>query len=121
MEPVRFGLVGLGGYARWIMELLCACADAPNPPIQLVAAAEPNLAGFPERVELLQKRGVKLFPSYEELLKVPEVEAVWLPVPIDLHRPFVEMAVKAKKVAVVEKPVTGSVDDLAAMIAARDA
>jgi predicted dehydrogenase len=43
-----------------------------------------------------------------------------LPLPIDLHRPFTEAALAAGKAVMCEKPAAGCVDDVDAMIAARD-
>jgi predicted dehydrogenase len=48
------------------------------------------------------------------------VDAVWLPLPIDLHRPFTEQALAAGKVVMCEKPAAGCVEDVDAMIVARD-
>jgi predicted dehydrogenase len=48
------------------------------------------------------------------------VEAVWLPVPIDLHLPFVKQALKSGKAVMCEKPVTGTVDECDRMIESRD-
>jgi predicted dehydrogenase len=48
------------------------------------------------------------------------LDAVWLPVPIALHRPFCTQALAAGKAVMCEKPAAGSVDDVDAMIQARD-
>src|SRR5829696_1805709 len=58
--------------------------------------------------------------SYAELLDLP-IDAVWLPLPIHLHRPYTERALAAGKAVLCEKPAAGCVDDVDAMIAARDA
>src|SRR5205823_2302430 len=42
------------------------------------------------------------------------------PVPIHLHRRFTELALAAGKVVLCEKPAAGTVQDVDAMIAARD-
>lgn len=122
-EPVVFGLAGLGGYAAVIGRLLeqCSWPDAQgNPPVvRLAAVCDPDLGRFASKVAELRGKGVAVFDSFEKMLTAP-IEAVWLPVPIDLHRPFTEQALAAGKAVMVEKPAAGSIDDLDAMIAARD-
>lgn len=117
--PVAFGVVGLGGYAGHIRELLRSQARSTQPPVRLVSVCDPDLSAHGETIEALRAEGVGVYPTIEDLLASP-VEAVWLPVPIGLHRPFTERALAAGKAVMVEKPVAGSVDDLEAMIAARD-
>ncbi len=119
MTPVTFGCVGLGGYAGSICELLESMTDAPQPMVRLSAACEPDQATHAQKIAELQRRGVPVFANYEDLL-ASDVESVWLPLPIDLHRPFSERALAAGKAVMCEKPVAGTVDDLDAMIAARD-
>ena len=117
--PVRFGLTGLGGYAGYVCDRFLAEAQSGRPSATLVAVAEPEPNRFPHRVQQLQAMGIRVFREFAELLAFP-LEAVWLPLPIDLHLPFTEQALRAGKAVMCEKPAAGSVDDVDAMIAARD-
>src|SRR3954447_24819649 len=117
--PIRFGLAGLGGYAAYVSERLLDETASPRSSAQLVAACEPHPEQFLPRVDHLEKRGVRIFTTFEQLLEAP-IDAVWLPLPIDLHRPYTELALRAGKAVLCEKPAAGSVDDVDAMIAARD-
>lgn len=117
---VSFGLVGLGGYARAICDLLLQFHSQPNSQTRLLGVYEPDLAPHGEILSRLKDCGVKILPSYQALLDEP-IQAVWLPIPIHLHRPFTEQALKAGKKVVCEKPVAGTIDDVDALIAARDA
>ena len=108
------GLAGLGGYAGSVCETLLQATDA-----KLIAVYEPNYSPHVERVEKLKAAGVVLCDSYEALLKQP-IEAVWLPVPIHLHRPYTEQALEQGIAVLCEKPAAGTVQDLDAMIATRD-
>src|SRR4051812_13176461 len=119
-SPIRFGLAGLGGYAAYVAERLLDEMRTPEPAAQLVAVCEPHPDQFLPRIDHLNQHGVKLFTAFEQLLEAP-IDAVWLPLPIDLHRPYTEMALRAGKAVLCEKPAAGSVDDVDAMIAARDA
>ena len=117
--PVAIGTVGLGGYGGTICRLLEQQSREPDPPVRLAAVYELDVAAHAGRLEELRSAGVQVAGSYEELLSAP-VEAVWLPLPIHLHRPFTEQALAAGKAVMCEKPAAGSVDDLHAMMAARD-
>ena len=120
VEPVQLGTVGLGGYAGAILGLLEREAAAAKPAIRLVAVCEPDHETHAEKIASLRAAGVKVFQNYDEFLAA-DITAVWIPLPIDLHRPFTEKALAAGKAVLCEKPVAGSIQDADAMIAARDA
>ena len=116
---VRWGCVGLGGYARGVCARLREVGHEADSPLRLHAVSEPDHALHADTIKSLRAEGIKVFDRYEDLLAEP-VEAVWLPLPIDLHRSFTERALAAGKAVMCEKPAAGSVDDVDAMIAARD-
>jgi predicted dehydrogenase len=117
--PIRLGLAGLGGYAGYICDRLLDEAKSDCPAAQFVAACDPALERFGARVRDLNSRGVATVRTFEQLL-ASDIEAVWLPLPIDLHRPYTEAALATGKAVMCEKPAAGCVDDVDAMIAARD-
>lgn len=118
-QPIRFGIAGLGGYAAHVCDRILADSHEANPSAQLVAVADPHLEQFPDRVQKLEEQGVKVLRDFAHLLAAP-IDAVWLPLPIDLHFPFTEQALQAGKAVMCEKPAAGCVDDVDRMIAARD-
>ena len=120
LPPLQFGLAGLGGYAAYVADRLLDVAESDDPTARLVAISDPELNRFPRRVAELRSRGVAVLEHFDELLARP-VDAVWLPLPIDLHLPFTTAALRAGKAVICEKPAAGCVDDVDAMIAARDA
>jgi predicted dehydrogenase len=89
-------------------------------PVEFVAAHDPMAGNFPARVEQLKEKGVKFYDTYEEFL-ASDIECLWLPVPIDLHRSMTEKALAAGKKVLCEKPAAGCIQDVEGMIAARDA
>ncbi len=121
-NAVSFGITGLGGYARWACEqLLMAVAEQDDaaPAIRFVGVCDPDLAGRAAQAQKMRAAGITVVPTLEELLTLP-IDALWLPLPIDLHRPFTEKCLAAGKAVLVEKPAAGTVDEVDAMIAARD-
>jgi len=119
LKPVVSGIAGLGGYAGTIIKLLLDCQDDPQYGVKLVACCSSNPSKHPERVAELNEKGVEV-DDYAKILQRVDVEAVWLPLPIDLHLPFTEQALKAGKAVMCEKPAAGCVDDCDAMIRLRD-
>ncbi|MEM8494336.1 MAG: Gfo/Idh/MocA family oxidoreductase [Planctomycetota bacterium] len=119
--PRPIGLVGLGGYAGGLIEVIRSAAPA----VCLAAACDGDLDQHPERVQSLREAGVAVFPSFDHILKAHadrevRLDAVWLPIPIHLHREFTVRSLAAGLSVLVEKPAAGCVADIDAMIAARD-
>jgi predicted dehydrogenase len=116
-QVVRWGVVGMGGFAVSVTDALIECAKRSPDVVQLVAACDPALSSMQSRAGVLQSHGVQVLDSMDALLKL-DIDAVWLPVPIDLHRPFAEAAFRAGKAVMCEKPPAGCVQDLDAMTSA---
>lgn len=119
MKPVRLGITGIQGYANHIADRVLA-GQADGEPLQLVAVTAPDMDQWPERMRALQAQGVEAVPTFDDLLSRDDIDAVWLPLPIDLHAPFTEQALRAGKAVMCEKPVAGTVDEVDRMIRVRD-
>lgn len=119
-DTVGIGVAGLGGYGGVISDAILSQGTGLRRPAKLLAVCDPEPNQHAERVAELRRQGVEIFTSYEQMLAAPGLEAVWLPLPIHLHRPFAEQALAAGKAVAIEKPAAGTVDDVDAMIAARD-
>lgn len=127
-QPLAMGTVGLGGYAGGIVSVLESVSDPANANViragahncvKLVAACEPDQITHAAKIADLKAKGIPVYASFDELLNAP-IEGLWIPLPIDLHRPFTEKALAAGKAVICEKPAAGCIDDVDAMIAARD-
>ena len=89
----------------------------------VVSRSDTTLIGIadedPERAgQAAKKFETKLFESYEALLATPGLEAVVIASENVKHRELVEMAARAGKHVLCEKPLATSVEDAEAMIAA---
>jgi predicted dehydrogenase len=62
----------------------------------------------------------KAYGSYEELLKDPEIDAIYNPLPNQLHIPLSIAAAEAGKHVLCEKPLSMTVAEARALVAARD-
>lgn len=56
------------------------------------------------------------FGSYEELIAAPDVNALYIPLPTGIRKPWVQRAAEAGKHIVCEKPCAASVADLQEML-----
>ncbi|MFA9478417.1 Gfo/Idh/MocA family protein [Phycisphaerales bacterium AB-hyl4] len=119
-DTVVLGIAGVGGYAASMTDFVLEVGEQLRPTIRLAAVCDPQPEAHVERVEQLRASGIQVLESFEKLLELDEIDAVWLPVPIDLHKTFTEKALAAGKAVLCEKPASGTIDELDAMIAARD-
>lgn len=119
MSDFLFSVVGLGGYAGNMVDLLLRCQREGLAPVRLAAVCDPDEAKLSARREELERLGVKLHGRFEDLL-CERADLVWLPLPIGLHLAYTERALAAGKPVLCEKPAAGCLQDVDAMIAARD-
>lgn len=122
MNTPRFALVGMGGFARThhsYMRKLAAAGLGRQVGQVAIAADRQN---FGAEVEALTQQGMPIYASLRQMLAQArdEIDVVCLPLGIALHRPMTIAALEAGCHVVVEKPAAGSVQDIDAMLAARD-
>ncbi|MGB9642392.1 MAG: Gfo/Idh/MocA family protein [Candidatus Ratteibacteria bacterium] len=105
MRKLKWGVIGSGGIAfrRTIPEGIIPADNA-----ELVAVCDVN-------EEMARKSGEKFHVRYytdeDQLIGDPEVEAVYIATPAYLHFKQAEKILKAKKHALVEKPITLKVEE----------
>lgn len=105
MERVKWGIMGTANVARWGM--IPGMKKASN--CELYAISGRSL----EKAKAFQKEYgfEKAYGSYEELLADPEVTAVYVPLPNDIHVKWVKAALKAGKHVLCEKPLAMNADE----------
>lgn len=107
-KKTRFGLVG---YGAWGSHHARALTQAPN--TELVAIAVPSAAS--QNAVKEQHPGVAVFADYREMLARPDIDAVDVALPSDLHHPVGCAVLEAGKHLLLEKPMAISIaqcDDL---------
>ena len=99
MEKVKWGILGTANVARW--GTIPGMKKAEHCELYAIAGRNPEKAkryaedfGF-----------AKAYGSYDELLQDKEVQAVYIPLPNDIHLKWVTAALRAGKHVLCEKPM----------------
>ena len=114
-KPIRFGLVGIGGYAATYVKAIEALEQEGMAAFGSVVIR--TRGKYPEKEQELVARGVTIRASLEEMLEKDRdrIDIVAIPTGIDAHRTQMIQAVEAGFNVVLEKPTTGTIQDLDAM------
>jgi len=99
MRKIRWAVLGTAGIAR--TQTIPGMLEAEN--CELYAVAGRSM----EKAEAFRKDFgfAKAYDSYEALLDDPQVEAVYIPLPNELHMEWTIRALEAKKHVICEKPI----------------
>ncbi len=114
MRKVRWGVMGTADIARG--QTIPGMQLAEH--VELYAIAGRRLEKAEQYKEEFGFR--KAYGSYDELLADPEVEAVYIPLPNDIHCEWAVKALKAKKHVLCEKPLAVSEAQAAEMFRAAE-
>ena len=110
MDNIRFGLIGVGNITP-----LHAMAIRGTPGAELVATATRSEA---RGRAFATEHGADWCADYRDLLARPDVDAVGICTPPDLHAPMAIDAARAGKHVMCEKPMARSTEECDAMIRA---
>lgn len=102
MSVIRIGSVGIGGISRGVH--LPGIAKSPD--LQLVAVCDIDPEALRYARETYGVDEAHCFTDYHDLINCPEVDAVDISTPNNVHFEVAMAAVKAGKPYAVEKPVT---------------
>ena len=110
-KPVSIGVLGAANIAKLFID---AVRPSPNVRISAVASRDPDKAKAFART-----LGVPtVHATYDELLADPTIDAVYNPLPNNLHAEWSIRAVRAHKHVLCEKPLCLSAEDAVAMMEA---
>ena len=99
MNPLKLGVLGVSShYGLCLRHPL-----AHSPLVELTALGSRNLAKA--QAAAAEWGFTKAYGSYEEVLGDPEVEAVYIPLPNDVHAEWIRKCADAGKAVICEKPI----------------
>jgi len=111
---VRWGVLGVASIA--IRRVLPAMQQCESSIVAAIASRDSSKAE-----EAARKFGIpKAYGSYDELLADPEIEAVYNPLPNDLHVPWSMRAAEAGKHVLCEKPISVNAAEARKLLEVRD-
>ncbi len=114
-EPVKWGVLGVAKIAT--EKVIPAMQRGGR--CRIVAIASRDLARAQSAATRL---GIdRAYGSYEELLADREIEAIYNPLPNELHATWTEKALAAGKHVLCEKPIALDAEEAQRLLAARDA
>lgn len=114
MTKVKWGVLGTAGIARGCT--IPGMKEADNCELYAIAGRdEAKVNDFKEEFGF-----AKGYAGYEKLLEDPEVSAVYIPLPNNLHKEWVIKALEAKKHVLCEKPLSLSEADVKEMFDAAE-
>jgi predicted dehydrogenase len=112
--PVEVSVVGIGviGYGYWGPNLVRNFFEAPNAKVIGVADLSPD------RLALAKRRypGLEVATDYRDLLKNPAIDAIVISTPVSTHFPIAKAALRSGRHVLVEKPITTTSAEAAALI-----
>src|ERR1700748_3202429 len=113
-NKVRWGVLSTAGIA--VKKVLPAMQKGEWSDVTAIASRDLHKAE-----DVARKLGIpKAYGSYEELLADPSIEAIYNPLPNQLHVPWSIKALEAGKHVLCEKPIALNAEEAKQLIAARD-
>jgi predicted dehydrogenase len=114
VRKVKWGVLGVAKIA--VEKVIPAMQKGDASQIVAIASRDPGKARA-----AADKLGIeRAFGSYEELLADGDIEAVYNPLPNELHVPWTIRALEARKHVLCEKPIALDADEARALLAARE-
>ncbi len=112
-DTIGIGIIGAG-----FMGMLHARALSQLPDARVVAVSDPAVKERPRLPD--QDEPLEAYPDHTRLLERPDIQAVVIASPENLHRQAVIDAARAGKHILLEKPIATTLEDADAIIAEAD-
>lgn len=113
-RPVRWGVLGTANIA--VERTIPAIAHVQG--AECIAIASRGIERAREAAAHLKVP--RAYGSYEALLTDADIEAVYIPLPNQLHLEWAERALRSNKAVLCEKPLCLTAEDVRALISVRD-
>lgn len=113
-EPIRIGIIGVGGMGTGHLEGLLGTPASGRENVQIVAisdVAKPKLEGSVSRCAEAQRMQVDGYRDYRELLARKDIHGVLIASPEHQHAPMSLAAIAAGKDVYCEKPFTFTIEE----------
>jgi len=120
-DKLRIGIVGASGWMAGALSVGVeydeggfdpeSGSGTRNPDAEVAALCDLNREAMEERKKQLGLDAARQYTSYDELLADPDIHAVVIAVPNNLHAQFAVKALEAGKHLFLEKPFATTVDD----------
>jgi UDP-N-acetylglucosamine 3-dehydrogenase len=108
--PLTVGIIGYGEHGHFLLE---ACRRMSGIRVRSIYRRSMEAAQ-----EAASKYGVIAARSYQELLADPQIQAVFITSPSQVHREHLVASLEAGKHVLIEKPLADSLEDAKAIVAA---
>jgi len=105
MNKMKFGVLGVSGH--FLKRIVSPLSQSES--VEIYGLASRNIDKARETA--LQYNIPKFFGSYDELLKVDEIEAVFIPLPNHMHKEWIFKCLDAGKHVICEKPLSLNADE----------
>lgn len=109
MTKVKWGILSTAKIAQ--RELIPAIGRAKNAEAAGIASSSDKAAETAEKFNI-----PKSYRSYEEILKDPEIDAIYIPLPNSLHKKWTMEAARHGKHVLCEKPAALNAEETAEMV-----
>ncbi len=122
MQPIRFAVIGLGGYAQVHVQAVRWLARKGLARLSAVVVREQESRQHAEAIRRLRRQDVRIFSDYTELFAESTTCADVLTVPTGIHQ-HAEISIAAMQAGFhvyCEKPAAATVSEVDRMISAAD-
>jgi predicted dehydrogenase len=118
MNPIRIGIIGMGGFAGWHHNVVQRLEDRGL--ARLICTCDPQATAFASEQQnwKFPTRGVSVFPDYKSMLAAchRDLDLLVVPTPINLHAEMHRAGVELGIPVYLEKPPTLDYLELEEMI-----
>ena len=118
MEPVKFGIVGIGGFGGIHVQAVEDLESQGKARLDAAVVIDPE--NHPEKLAEFKTRNVRVYDTLDELLDAGGVDYITLPVGIHHHAPLTIACLEAGFNVVCEKPLAATIQDADRLIEARN-